>query len=476
MQEPHQEAQVAQAASMRTQLLPYQEEAVKWCMKNESECCILAYDMGLGKTVITCAVLSQKPMKTMILLPCSLIHQWHSELNKFTQGLKIFVYHGTHRRKMHKEFAEADIILTTPAVVANDIRDGIHMLRSVQRWVIDEAHKLRNAKGKIYMKLHNFAPFIRNKIFLTGTPICNKPDDLISILCLSNIDHYNDVAIWKHTSVKTKIEMLDSIMPSILSRKTKEGAITLPKLHIHDCVLNIDSEEQKNTYNTFVSDDELLRRILRMRQSLNNHRGLLEGEQTNDISSKIKTVEEIIAKIPKSEKIIIFSNFTGLLKHMFDTLSINANMCLYHGALDIQTKSDVLNVFKNDPETQVLLINLKSGSCGLNLTEANHVIIMEPYWNDSEYQQAINRAYRIGQTKEVHVYNISIKNSIELWLRNMQELKNKISKMLVDSDHSITINDIECDTYQLRRLFRCIGNVPLIERDEDLHTLLEQDV
>jgi SNF2 family DNA or RNA helicase len=465
-----------QEARIRPQLLPYQEEAVQWCMKNESECCILAYDMGLGKTVITCAVLSQKPMKTMILLPSSLIHQWQSELSKFTQGLKIFVYHGTHRRRQHKEFAEADIILTTPVVAANDIRDGIHMMRSIQRWVIDEAHKLRNAKGKVYKQLHQFAPLIRNKIFLSGTPICNKPDDLISIVCLSNIDHYNDAVVWKHKSVKTKIAMLESIMPCILSRKTKENAITLPKLHFHDYTLNIDSEEQKNTYNAFVSDGELLRRILRMRQSLNNHKGLLEDEQSIDIAAKIKVVEEIIANIPKCEKIIIFSNFTSLLKHMFDTLNLNANMCLYHGALDMQTKSNILNVFKNDADTQVLLINLKSGACGLNLTEANHVIIMEPYWNDSEYQQAINRAYRIGQTKEVHVYNISIKNSIELWLKNMQELKNKISKMLVDSDHSITINDIECDTTQLRRLFRCIGNVHLIERDEDLHALLEQDV
>jgi SNF2 family DNA or RNA helicase len=167
---------------MRTQLLPYQEEAVKWCMKHEDECCILAYDMGLGKTVITCSVLTKKPMKTMILLPNSLLHQWETELQKHTEGFNIFIYHGPKRRRMKTEFSAADIILTTASVIANDIRDDIYMLRSVQRWVIDEAHKLRNAKGKIYQKLHEFAPFIRNKIFLTGTPICNRPSDIISTI------------------------------------------------------------------------------------------------------------------------------------------------------------------------------------------------------------------------------------------------------------------------------------------------------
>jgi len=464
-----------QPSRMRTKLLPYQEDAVKWCMKHENECCILAYDMGLGKTVITCAVLSQKPIKTMVLLPSSLLYQWKSELNRHTEGLNVHLYHGSQRRKTSKEFDEADVILSTSAVIANDIKDGVHMLRSIQRWVIDEAHKLRNANGKIYKYIHEFAPFIRNKIFLTGTPICNRPDDLISIICLSNLSGYNDQSNWKYKSLKSKIQMLESIMPNILSRKRKEEAITLPKLHTHEYILNIESEEQKYTYNSFINDEELLRRILRMRQSLNNHKGMLEEKPSKDIAAKIKTVEEIIATITKTDKIIIFSYFTSLLAYMFNTLKISTKMCLYHGGLNMEEKSNILYTFQTDPDTQVLLINLKAGACGLNLTEANHVIVIEPYWNDSEYQQAINRAYRIGQTKEVHVYNISVKNSIELWLKNMQELKSKLSKMLVDSDQTIKINDIDVDAMKLRRLFRCIGYVELIERDEDLNALLEQD-
>lgn len=461
---------------MRTTLLPYQEDAVKWCIKHENECCILAYDMGLGKTVIACAVLAQKPMKTMILLPNSLLHQWEAELTRHTNGLKVFIYHGSQRRRMRTEYAEADVILTTPSVLANDIRDGVYMHRTIQRWVIDEAHKLRNANGKIYKELHTFAPLIRNKIFLTGTPICNRPDDLISIICLSNLSHYNDHANWKYKSFKAKIEMLDSIMPNILSRKTKETAITLPKLYTHEFTLNIQSDEQKNTYNSFVYDQELLRRILRMRQSLNNHKGLLENQQpSKDIAEKLRIVQEILGKIPKTDKVIIFSYFTSLLKYMFNTMQHSSKMCLYHGGLNMEEKSNVLYTFQTDPDTQVILINLKAGACGLNLTEANHVIIIEPYWNDSEYQQAINRAYRIGQTKEVHVYNISVKNSIELWLKNMQELKCKLSKMLVDSNQTINIHDIEGDAMKLRRLFRCVGHVELIEKDEDLEALLEQD-
>ena len=462
-------------AEMQTQLLPYQEDAVKWCMNHEAECCILAYDMGLGKTVIACSVLTKKPMKTMILLPNSLLQQWNAELQKHTEGFKIFLYHGAKRRRMQSDFEAADIILTTPSVVANDIRDGVHMLRSVKRWVIDEAHKLRNAKGKVYQQLHAFAPFIRNKIFLTGTPICNRVTDLISIICLSNVDHYNDQCVWKHTSTRAKIEMLDSIMPNILLRKTKDNTIQLPAIHVHEHTLNIHSYEQKNTYNRFVGDDEILRRILRMRQSLNNHRQLIETDEAKDIAVKMRKIETILHTIPSTDKVIIFSNFTSLLKHMFDTLSVDKkSMCFYHGGLDMQTKSCVLDTFRTDANAKILLINLKAGSCGLNLVEANHVIMVEPYWNDSEYQQAINRVYRIGQTKEVHVHNIFIKNSLELWLKNMQELKNKMSKMLIDSQE-IEIDEIELQGEYVKRLFRCIGNVNLIERDEELHELLEQE-
>ncbi|NBV90517.1 MAG: hypothetical protein EBR84_03830, partial [Actinobacteria bacterium] len=109
------------------------------------------------------------------------------------------------------------------------------------------------------------------------TPICNRPDDLISIICLSNLADYNDSSNWQHKSLRKKIQVLESIMPNIISRKRKEEAITLPKLHMHEYILNIESDEQKNTYNSFINDEELLRRILRMRQSLNNQSNVLEA-------------------------------------------------------------------------------------------------------------------------------------------------------------------------------------------------------
>jgi SNF2 family DNA or RNA helicase len=461
---------------LETTLLPYQKDAVKWCINHENECCIIAYDMGLGKTVITCAVLVEKPMKTMIILPNSLINQWKSELDKHTSGMKIMIYHDQKRKRSFNEFEESDIILTTSAVLANDIRDGVHHLQSIQRWVIDESHKLRNKNGKIYKELLQFAPLIRNKIFLTGTPICNNPDDLISIICLSNIDYYNDPTLWKQRSFTSKMELLENIMPNILSRKTKEGTIVLPKIHFHDFTLDVESEEQKETYNSFVLDEFILRRILRMRQSLNNHKDLLE-KPSKDVSIKIQTVNKIISQIPKTEKIIIFSNFTSLLKYMYQSLSVpKESIQLYHGEMNMESKSNVIEQFKQDPNARILLINLKAGSCGLNLIEANHVILMEPYWNDSETQQAINRLYRIGQQREVHVYNIQVKNSIELWLKNMQLLKCNISKKLIDNNTDILLSDIESDGMKLKRLFKCVGNVNLIANDDELQEMLEEDL
>ena len=174
-------------------LLDYQQEAVKWCMQSEEKCCILAYDMGLGKTVISCGVLVAKPMKTLIMVPTSLINQWQSEIQQHTTGIKVVIYHGSKRT--HVDIHDADVIITTTAVIAYEMKEGIYRFRRVQRWIIDEAHKLRNKSCKTYKSLHHYAPLVKNKVFMTGTPICNTSNDLISLICLSNLDPYNDVAM-----------------------------------------------------------------------------------------------------------------------------------------------------------------------------------------------------------------------------------------------------------------------------------------
>jgi SNF2 family DNA or RNA helicase len=464
---------------MPLELLPYQEEAVEWCMEHEKICAILAYDMGLGKTVITCALLSRKHMKTLVVAPSCVLHQWSAELSKHTEIQNIVIYHGANRKHARKKLAEANVIITTSHVLANDIANkddsAINMfLSSVQRWVIDEAHQLRNNKNKVYKFLYSYAHQVPNKVFLTGTPVCNSPTDIISLVCLSNNTEYNDLKMWKNMRYVKRMTLLKEITKSSLLRKTKEETIAsiLPSFAVKNISMNMAAVgEQKRVYDDAIIDDIVLRRILRMRQALNNHARLRE-EESYETAIKILAVEELVAEIPVDDKIIIFSYFTTMLKDLREYIVVpdgierDAYIQVYHGELSTSDRNKVLAKFRNTSDARILLINLRAGGCGLNLTEANHVILMEPYWNESEQQQALNRVYRLGQTKDVHIYRLQIKNSIESWLVSLQNVKANISKLLIDKEN-LSIVDIIQQKQDVNRLFQDLAVKPGAKQDND---------
>lgn len=448
----------------------YQSDAVAWCSNQEATGAILAYDMGLGKTIVSCALILHKPVKTMIMVPTCLLDQWEKEVIRHT-GLSVSVYHSSTR----KTFIDSDIILTTPSIIANDMSLGINRFKNVERLIIDEAHKLRNNKGKIYQKLSIFCESVPLKVFLTGTPICNQPDDIISIICLSNLNIYNKLEYWKHKNYKVKGTILKNILPNIMLRKTQSETICsmLPAIRQQDYILKLTEGEQMDTYNYYVNDDVTLRRILRMRQSLNDHQLVIEESVPEEMSIKIETIKKILTNVPKEDKVIIFSNFTSALKALSNELS---DCGIYHGGLKMNERAKLLSDFKDEnSKTKVLLINLRAGGCGLNLVEANHVILMEPYWNDSEQQQAINRAYRLGQKKEVFVYRLIIDNTIETWLKKLQQMKKNISDILVERNSRVKVEDIVKQKTDLGNLYKCVGVLELSKENEKIvKNMLEQ--
>lgn len=466
-------------------LLPYQTEAVNWCTTRENKCCILAYDMGLGKTVVSCGLLVAKPIQTLIMVPTSLLDQWKTEIERHTTGVSVCIYHGSNRKyKSAIEAAKnADVILTTASVIANDIHKGTYHFRSAKRWIIDEAHKLRNSRGKAFKSLHLYAPLVENKVFLTGTPICNSCDDLISLICLSNLPGYKEQEYWKGLHAATKFKRLEKISDDIILRKTKADTIQymLPEITVNNINLGIDSNLQKDTYNHFIHDSLVLRKILRMRQSLNNHRQLIEEldeldelkeeddqdpviQKAPPISTKLLKVVEIVQSVPVEDKIIIFSYFTKLLRQIYSVLPLpKETIQMYHGGLTTPERTSIINSFKSDPQANVLLINLRAGGTGLNLVEANHVILMEPYWNDAEEQQAINRCYRLGQSKPVSVYKLAIQNSIEGWLLRLKQSKNTVNNFLIEKDDKVTLDDIKQEKSKVKEFFNFIKDLKIDE-------------
>ena len=476
--------------SLNASLLSYQSTAVDWCVNNEDKCCILAYDMGLGKTVIGCGLLVAKPVKTVVMVPTSLINQWKNEIEQHTTGFNIAIYHGSNRKyRSHRDAVkQADIVITTAAVIANDIKNGIYYFRCFKRWIIDEAHKLRNSKTKVHKELQKYASGVENKVFLTGTPICNTCDDLISLICLSNLPHYNEPEIWKGMDTVKKHKVLHDIKENIVLRKTKEDTIKhiLPSISVKSVYLTVENMEQKDTYNFFVNEELILRKILRMRQSLNNHKQLLEeieelqsnvdiNHSSKITSIKLKTVTEIVNNIPNDDKILIVSYFTKLLLQIPKILPYDKEqIVLFHGGLTIAERNDVLNSFKNNSNTRVLLMNLRAGGCGLNLVEANHVILMEPYWNNAEEQQAINRCYRIGQKKPVFVHKLVIENSIESWLVRLQKSKDNISNFLIENDKNMEMCDIKQQQSKVKQLFKFVKDMKIDENTkQDLQEFLQ---
>lgn len=474
--------------SLRVDLLPYQKEAVNWCYEKESKCCILAYEMGLGKTVITTAVIAQKPLKTLVMVPASLLNQWNSELNKFIKNANTFIYHGNNKSKRRIE--NADIILSTPAIIANEMRNSTYSrkFKGIKRWVIDEAHKLRNMKSKTYKGLKLQSTTIQNKIFLTGTPICNTSSDLISLICLSNYEVYNDMHMWKNMTDSIRYKQLESIIPDVLLRRTKIDTIScmLPDISIQMIELNVETDIQKSTYNHFIErEDEILKKILRTRQSLNNAKQLIDDldeledmkddDNEQEISVKIKTIKNIISNIPSNDKILIFSFFTKCLRSIYNILDIPLNterdvyIKLYTGDTPIAERAEIIEEFRKNQNTRIMLMNLRTGGVGLNLVEANHVILVEPYWNDAEEQQAINRVYRLGQIKQVYVYKLYVKNTIEKWLLSLQKNKKNIASYFIDKLKNKPIaEDLISQRECVRNLFRQIKYICLPDSTEEI--------
>lgn len=438
-------------------LYEYQENAVKWCMNTENQCSIIAFDMGLGKTVITCELLNRKPLKTVILVPLSILNQWETELIKFTET-SIVKYHGIKRKSQISQIKRANIIITTNRVFADEINED--HFANIERLVIDEAHRMRNKNGKAYKQLKIYGESIKNKVFLTGTPICNTIRDLISLICLSNLKEYNQEIFWRGDDIMTKLQQ---ILPSILLRKTKNEVLQdiLPKKTVKEIIIKIDEEDERKEYDEHVQDDMILRRILRMRQTVN-------------YGKKIEKINDIIKTIPKNDKIIIFSSLTGILKRIQEYLTETSQ--IYHGKQTISERNIIINNFKTKTETRILLINLRSGGTGLNLIEANHVIIVEPYWNNSEQEQAINRIYRIGQKKEVMIYKLIAENSIEKWISLLQKSKLNISNYLIDNDKEYNMEEILNQREITSEVFRKVGELFIEDyEDEEIQEILSCD-
>lgn len=392
-------------------LYHFQEKVVHWT--NERHCGIIGLDMGLGKTVITLAMISQKQYKhTLIVVPLPIIQQWISAIIKFTDLTrdKICLFHGNQRHNC--TLTNFPITITT----YDTLRMDYTLLLSFDCMILDEAHKIRNHKTTTYTCCKHLN--ISDKWLLTGTTIHNSLKDLLTL------GHFLDL---NETEIRSNYYYLSK------SQCCDELKLPSKTLHNHQLTMNkFQREKYKHIMDT---ENNVLTKLLRLRQCCNHPDAttpinLLSSQTKYDIRTtpKIDKVINICQQCPPNDKILIFSQWSHSLNvikyHLNQHNIINQS---YYGSMTYSEKNSVLFHFQHNDNSRVLLLTLGIGGVGLDLSVANHVILLDSWWNYALESQAIDRVYRIGQTKPVIVHRLYMSDSIECWMSQMKQ-----EKLLID--------------------------------------------
>lgn len=447
---------------LQAELRSYQQEGLNWLSlldsRNFGGC--LADDMGLGKTLQVIAFILAKEEQRgqgtdLIVVPTSLLFNWQEELARFAPSLRVGTYHGSNRSKGSCGFKQNQIILTTYGTVLSDI--SLLKTFPFDCVFLDESQAIKNPLSERYKALRLL--LARNRFVLTGTPIENNSFDLygqLSFACpglLGSRKYFKDVyaiPIDKFEYGKRMRELQKKVQPFILRRTKKQVAKELPdktEMVIY-CEMN---EAQRSIYNTYEEalreyieavDEEgvlenrihVLAGLTKLRQICNAPFLLQEGHAP-DLSVKLEVLAQQIASKSKEHKILVFSQFVGMLDLIQEKLK-ELNIALEYLSGQTQNRGTAVHNFQSNPQIRVFLISLKAGGIGLNLTEADYVYIVDPWWNPAAENQAIDRSYRIGQSKNVVAVRLICKDTIEEKIMGLQKKKNKLAHELINPEQS----------------------------------------
>ncbi|MCC2548224.1 SNF2 family helicase [Hymenobacter sp. BT175] len=455
---------VAVPENLQTTLRDYQREGLNWLNFLDTlgfgGC--LADDMGLGKTVQVLAFLllqqARNPAATnLVVVPTSLLFNWQAEVKKFAPSLRIQLLHGPGRRPDTAQFDAADIVLTTYNTVVSDIRE----LRqyAFNYVVLDESQAIKNPASQRYKAACLLRA--RNRLVLTGTPVENNTFDLygqLSFACpglLGSRQHFQNLyasPIDKFKDEKHARALQRKISPFVLRRTKGQVARELPDKT--EMVLYCEmGEEQRRLYEACKKDyrDRLmgihedsprkeslhiLQGLTKLRQICNSPALLPDQEHYGQQSAKLDAlVEEIRSRAPQ-HKILIFSQFVAMLDLIRAELQRHEIPFAY---VTGQTKNREAAVasFQEDEDVRVFLISLKAGGTGLNLTRADYVYLVDPWWNPAVENQAIDRAHRIGQTQKVVAVRLICPGTIEEKIMELQEAKRELAQDLIRTDATL---------------------------------------
>ncbi|MGL5617273.1 MAG: DEAD/DEAH box helicase [Sarcina sp.] len=435
--------------NLNGKLRNYQLVGYNWMLKlaNLKLGGILADDMGLGKTIQTIAFLLEKKYNdVLIITPTALIYNWEEEFKKFAPTLKVGIVHGSKekRKKILDSIDEYDVLITSYGMIKNDF--DFYKEKVFQGIIIDEAQNIKNNKIQLttYVKSLN-GEF---KLALTGTPIENNLLELWSIFDFINPGYLYTEEKFKDKFINGKDQLEDLktlINPFILRRLKSEVLEELPEKIERKFLIEMPSAQSK-IYKSYVKEIKekikndknnitIFSYITKLRELALDPSLVIKDYKSGN--GKIKILKELLSENKRnSVKTLIFSQFTSYLKIIKEDLNNEGIKTFYlDGATTAKERIALVNEFNNSEESEVFLISLKAGGTGLNLTAANSVIHLDPWWNIAVENQATDRAYRIGQKNVVEVVKLIAKGTIEEKIILLQEEKKElIEEMIAGKD------------------------------------------
>ncbi len=439
-------------------LRPYQESGFHWLnYLNEVRWGgILADDMGLGKTIQALSFLhhikqSTGKLKALVVCPTTLMYNWENEIKKFTPTLTYYIHHGGTRTRDAIMNPDLEIIITTYGTLRSDIK--LFIEPEFDYIILDESQAIKNPSSKVTKA----ASLLRAKsrLCLSGTPLQNNTFDIFAQMnflnpgMLGSMEFFKQefaVPIDKFGEQEQKDHLRKLLFPFILRRTKEQVAKDLPEKQ--EMILFCEmGDEQRKIYDAYRNEFRdkilgvveaqginksqltILQGLMKLRQICDSPAIMNEQEKFPNVSIKLDELVREITENISNHKALVFSQFLGMLGLIRKRLEeLGVKFEYFDGSTSALDREKAIQSFQNDETCRVFLISLKAGGVGLNLTAADYVYIVDPWWNPAVEQQAIDRTHRIGQTKNIFAYRMICKDTVEDKILALQEKKRALSR------------------------------------------------